>query len=120
MHHKEALDGTVVDSLRIKMVCNDLELLSDQEEIKKINNFLDTQEKMLKLPKDKRPNHPNIEVNILYPKLFEKLRQSCEIDISLYIPTIAGAEPWVTMGGKSGSLFMRSHNDLVVFKSLRE
>lgn len=75
---------------------------------------------MLKLPKEKKASHPIIEVNVLYPKQFEKLREQQGINIELFIPTIAGAEPWMTMGGKSGSLFMRSHNDLVVVKRIHE
>lgn len=73
---------------------------------------------MLKIPKERKPNHPNLEVNVLFPKHFERLRGSLKIGIELFIPTIAGAEPWITMGGKSGSLFMRSHNDLAVVKRI--
>jgi len=48
------------------------------------------------------------------------LRESLGINAELFIPTISGAESWVTNGGKSGSLFMRSHNDLVVVKRIQE
>lgn len=75
---------------------------------------------MLKIPKDKKPNYPLIEVNILYPNSFQELRKSQNIPLELFIPTIAGSESWITSGGKSGSPFMRSHNDLVVVKKIQE
>jgi hypothetical protein len=38
----------------------------------------------------------------------------------LYIQTIAGVESWANTGGKSGSPFMRAHNDLVIVKKITE
>jgi hypothetical protein len=45
--------------------------MTDNEEIRKISNFLDAQERMFKISKEKKPNFPLIEVNILYPNCFQ-------------------------------------------------
>ena len=63
---------------------------------------------------------PMIEVNILYPQMFEKIRAESDIDINLYINTITGVDAWISNGGKSGSPFMRAHNDLVIIKKISE
>lgn len=52
--------------------------------------------------------------------MFEKIRNESGIDIDQYIQTMAGLESWVNTGGKSGSPFMRAHNDLVIVKRINE
>ncbi len=48
------------------------------------------------------------------------LRRSKNIPITTYIESIAGADRWLASGGKSGSSFMRSFNDLLVIKAVPE
>ena len=63
---------------------------------------------------------PLCEVTVLYPQMFERIRNLSDISIELYIYTMAGVETWITTGGKSGSPFMRAHNDLVIVKKIIE
>ena len=56
---------------------------------------------------------------LLYPNEFEILRRSKNIPLKLFIESIAGAERWLASGGKSGSPFMRSYNDLLVIKKIQ-
>lgn len=46
------------------------------------------------------------------------LRRKNNINLDLFISSIAGADHWINTGGKSGSPFMRSYNDLLVIKKI--
>ena len=46
------------------------------------------------------------------------LRRKNGIPLDLFISSIAGADNWIASGGKSGSPFMRSYNDLLVIKKV--
>jgi hypothetical protein len=55
---------------------------------------------------------------MLFPNEFEILRRKSNISLDLFIESISGASYWVNSGGKSGSPFMRSFNDLLVIKKI--
>jgi len=57
-------------------------------------------------------------VNFLFPNEFEQLRRKKNIPLPLFIESVGGAEAWLATGGKSGSPFMRSFNDLLVIKKV--
>ena len=46
------------------------------------------------------------------------LRRKNNISLDLFISSITGADHWMATGGKSGSPFMRSYNDLLVIKKI--
>lgn len=68
--------------------------------------------------KHKEVNNSAYELTLLYPNEFEILRRKKSIPLELFIESVAGAEAWLATGGKSGSSFMRSFNDLIVIKKL--
>lgn len=61
-----------------------------------------------------------MDIILLFPNEFEVLRRKNNIPIDLFISSIAGAEAWLATGGKSGSAFMRSYNDLLVIKKIKK
>jgi hypothetical protein len=68
--------------------------------------------------KFKKDNAVSLEMIIIEPNEFEMLRRKNNISLELFISSIAGADHWMATGGKSGSPFMRSYNDLLVIKKI--
>lgn len=97
------------------------EVKLDNEELRKLENVIEVHERMFdisaKMTK-KTSNVVSIDVTFLYPNEFEMLRRKKQIPLDLFIESVTGAESWLASGGKSGSPFMRSFNDLIVIKKV--
>lgn len=96
------------------------QMVIENEEIKKLASLIEIQEKKfdISIKVKKEQSGPNLAITLLYPNEFEILRRKNNIPIDLFISSISGAESWLATGGKSGSPFMRSFNDLVVIKKI--
>ena len=74
--HQECIESSMnlsIDSLKIKLQDGDnSEVINEFEDLKKIYTLVEVQEKMIGVSSHKKvPSH---EVNILYPQMFEKIR----------------------------------------------
>lgn len=61
-----------------------------------------------------------IKIIIYYPRQFEALRMSENIFLGDFIKSLAMSNPWAdNTGGKSNASFIKSYNNLYVFKNLK-
>lgn len=122
--HKDCILGSTEFSselvVKITKYLESEQMVIENEEIKKLASLIEIQEKKfdISIKVKKEQSNPNIAITLLYPNEFEILRRKNNIPIDLFISSIAGAESWLATGGKSGSPFMRSFNDLLVIKKI--
>lgn len=57
---------------------------------------------------------------IYYPRQFECLRAINNISLERFIKSIASCISWDSSGGKSGSSFLKSADNLFIFKAIKE
>jgi hypothetical protein len=96
------------------------EIRTESEELKKAEAAIGVYERMLDVgSKNKKSSNSVYEVTLLCPYEFEVFRRKNEINLELFIKSVAGAEAWMATGGKSGCSFMRSFNNLIIIKRIR-
>ncbi|CAD8155135.1 unnamed protein product [Paramecium pentaurelia] len=68
------------------------------------------------------PRKPSksISIQLYYPKQFECIRMLNGIKIKQFIKSIASCSNWNSAGGKSGSTFYKSSDNLFIFKAVKE
>ena len=64
---------------------------------------------------------PKVEISVFYPSQFQALRLLCGIKHEDFIRSLASSQPWKdNSGGKSSATFIKSHDELYVFKALKK
>ncbi|CAD8164994.1 unnamed protein product [Paramecium octaurelia] len=67
-----------------------------------------------------RRQQKSVTIQLYYPKQFECFRMLNGINIKQFIKSIASCSNWNSAGGKSGSTFYKSADNLFIFKAVKE
>ncbi|CAD8148894.1 unnamed protein product [Paramecium octaurelia] len=88
------------------------------------NNLQDIEEEEQTIgqPSAESPKKPSksISIQLYYPKQFECVRMLNGIKVKQFIKSIASCSNWNSAGGKSGSTFFKSSDNLFIFKAVKE